>query len=350
MADPSLSLNTTLLRGFRYACWPECGLCCFAEPRVDATERAVLLQIAPETEFVDTSQGSFLRAGSNGGACQFLRNLRCSAHTARPHPCQEFPVHVHLGDRLQASLVLSCPGVALDVLSETTPFSARAAPEGFGDELAAVNRRLVPGVDRRLREAGRRKGRIVRQLDREGRWEEEEEVRDALRREVPLPLPEDFPVEAPPSAEDGLEFLPIFYDGRPGPVGLAEGLGGWEAVELRPSGGVERLLAAIPPPETPPELTPTAERLLVGYLRYYLERDALLASVLPQMLQSSEGTVTAWVAKELRTIGATVVSRALVRAKLSGAPSGPLRVGEIAEGIRATDQDRLDVPTWGDRL
>jgi hypothetical protein len=53
---------------------------------------------------------------------------------------------------------------------------------------------------------------------------------------------------------------------------------------------------------------------------------------------------------ELLAIGALVVSRASVRAKLAGRPGAPLSEGDIAAGVRATDQDRLDVATWGDRL
>ncbi len=68
------------------------------------------------------------------------------------------------------------------------------------------------------------------------------------------------------------------------------------------------------------------------------------------MVEAEEGSVTEWIEEELRRIGATVVSRALVRAKVSGGGINPLTSAEIADGIRATDQDLMDVPTWGDRL
>jgi Fe-S-cluster containining protein len=350
MIGPVPRLHTDLLRGFRYACRPGCGLCCYAEPRVDPTEKAELLRIAPLTETVEATGASYLRARPEGGACQFLRSNRCSVHALRPHPCKEFPVHVHVGERLQATLVLSCPGVELGTLRDRSLRQELPTPVGLDSELAAVGRRLDPSVTRRMDEARRRRTRLVRVLDRAGRWMEEEEVRSALRGKIPVAAAADYPAEDPPAAEEGLEFLPLYFDGRGGPVGLAEGLGGWEALELRPSGGVERLVGVVPPPASPPALEPPAIGLLSGYLAYFLERDLLFASILPRMAEVSEGTVRDWVEEELRAIGAMVVSRGSVRAKLAGHPGEPLTEADIEAGIRATDQDRLDVPTWGDRL
>jgi len=343
-------LDTNLLRGFRYACRPDCGLCCFAEPRVYPPERARLLRIAPVPEFVEGGGATYLRARPEGGACGLFVDLRCSAHGTRPHPCREFPIHVHLGHRLQASLVLSCPGVGLEELGDARPFDVREDPVGLDAEMASVLGRIESASPRRLREAGRRRARLVRTLERAGRWVEEEEVRAELRGAIPFPGTVDYPVEDPPSADDGLELLPLYFDGRSGPVALAGGLGGWEALELRSSGGVARHLGAIPPPSVPPRIAREGEALLRGYLAYFLERDLLFASVVPRMVEAEEGSVTEWIEEELRRIGATVVSRALVRAKVSGGGINPLTSAEIADGIRATDQDLMDVPTWGDRL
>jgi len=299
---------------------------------------------------VEKGGATFLRARPDGGACGLLDGLRCAAHAARPHPCREFPVHVQLGSRLQASLVFSCPGIDLGPLAAGSPYASRSRSHDFDAELTSVAERLGPSVERRMKDAARRRGRIVRSLEREGRWVEEEEVRDLLRSHIPRPGPDDFPVGDPPSTEDGLEVLPLYFDGRAGPVALAAGLGGWEALELRPCGGVERHLGSIPPPAVPPSLTSEAEALLVGYLRYFLERDLLFAYALPRMAEEGEDSVTEWVEEELREIGATVVSRASVRAKLAGGGLGPLSAVDLVNGIRATDQDLMDVSTWGDRL
>jgi Fe-S-cluster containining protein len=350
MESPPLVLDTTLLRGFRYACRPDCGLCCFAEPRVEPAERSRLIQLDPTVRFIEGDGASFLASRVDGGACQLLTEARCTVHAARPHPCREFPVHVQLGTRLQASLVLSCPGVELAGLLGDGDRAERPPPLGLREEIDAVKERLEPAVARRLVESRRRYARIVRTLTRAGRWVDEGEVRRKLGAQLPLPDADDFPVVDPPSVEEGIERLPIFFDERPGPVALAGGLGGWEVVELRPTGGVARHLGVVPPPDQPPRLEADADRLLRGYLRYFLERDLLFGYVLPRMTDREVGTVLDHVAEELRTIGATVLSRAAVRSSIRGRSGGPLSAAELADGIRATDQDLLDVATWGDRL
>ncbi|MGP8072926.1 MAG: YkgJ family cysteine cluster protein [Thermoplasmata archaeon] len=351
MTAPALpELDLTLLRGFQYACRPGCGLCCYAEPRVEPGERTRLLQVAPEMDLVSRSDGRFLRSRPDGGACQFLNGTRCRVWEARPSPCREFPVTVHVGERLQASLVLACPGIDLRTLSDPSVGRERAAPVGFEGELAAVRRRIDAKTLRQLEGARRRRRRIVTVLERSGQWMEEDEVRATLRERPPWPTEEEFPVEEPPAAEEGIELLPMFYAGRSGPLALAEGLGGWEVLELNPEGGRTPPLAVVPPPTRPPEVDSAGRRLLEGYIRYFLERDALFGTVLTDLEPSGGFTVGEEVEAELRAIGALVLSRAEVRRKALGVASGPLTELEMAEGIRATDQDLLDRPTWGDHL
>ncbi len=166
-----------------------------------------------------------------------------------------------------------------------------------------------------------------------------------------MPPDDQFPVADPPSADDGLDLLPLFFDGRGAPVALARALGGWEFLELRPEGGVARSLGVVPPPDRAPSLEPNAARLLEGYLGYWLRRDALFGAVHLQMLRSAEaGTVTERVEGELEGIGALVLSRAEVRAKLRRGTVDRLSRSEVADGIRATDQDLLDRDSWGDRF
>ena len=138
--------------------------------------------------------------------------------------------------------------------------------------------------------------------------------------------------------------------GRSGPLALAEGLGGWEVLELNPEGGRTPPLAVVPPPTRPPEVDSAGRRLLKGTFGYFLERDALFGTVLTDLEPSGGFTVGEEVEAELRAIGALVLSRAEVRRKALGVASGPLTELEMAEGIRATDQDLLDRPTWGDHL
>jgi Fe-S-cluster containining protein len=343
-------LDLTLLSGFSFSCRPDCGLCCYASPRVTIDERRTLLQIAPATEFVSRDRDHFLASRPEGGGCQFLRGHRCGVHTARPAPCREFPVNVHVGERLQATLVLSCPGLELGVLRSFSAARDGPAVRGLDDEIAAVRQRVSRSADERLAQTQRRHRRLVRQLEGEGRWTPEPEVRAELGARLPVPAERDFELEEPPSIADGLERLPLFFDERPGPIAIAQSLGGWELLEIRAEGGVARSLGVYPPPERPPRLTPEGRELLEGYLRYWLERDALFGTVLLEMAEAEDGDVLEWTDAELRRIGATTLARASVRARVHGADGRELGVRDVERGIRATDQDLLDRPTWGDRL
>jgi Fe-S-cluster containining protein len=342
-------LDLSLLSGFTFDCRPDCGLCCFASPRITVAERDRLRAAGKPAEIVGGGRDLFLAARAEGGACQFLRDQRCDAHELRPSPCREFPITVHVGERLQATVVLSCPGLDLDPLTRAAPTRASGDPKGLASELAAVRSRVDARTERRMAEAVRRRRRIVRALEARGLFRPEDEIRSLLRGDLPMPEDADFPVEDPPAAEEGLVALPLFFDGRRGPVGFARGLGGWEVVELAATGGVAANLGVVPPPDRCPPIDVAGTRLLRGYLGYWLERDALFGYVLAS-LGEAPGDVVGEVRAELRRIGAQVLSRAEVRAKISGARSTPLDAAAVASGIRAYDQEALDRPTWGDRL
>lgn len=348
-ADGAPGLDFQLVRGFRFACRPDCGLCCYATPRVEPEERARLVRIVPEADFLERGSDQFIAARPDGGACQFLRENRCRIHEARPHPCREFPLTVHVGRRLQASLVLSCPGIDLAGLLGTSPSVDRSETSGLEPEWDALRERLGPATARRLSTVARRGRKVEKALAAEGRWQEDHEVRRVLGTRLPLPRSSDFPVEDPPSASDGLDRLPLFFDRRPGPLGIARGLGGWEVLEFSAAGGAEPR-GVLVPPERPPALDEGARRLLEAYIRYSLARDAFLASVHVDMLEGDGGTVAEWGAEALRTLGATVLARAVVRSKLRGVAPVALSANDLENGIRATDQDWLDRPTWGERL
>lgn len=342
-------LDTALLDGFSFRCRDDCGLCCYAEPRVRPPERAALVRIVPEAEFVELDRGTFLASRADGGACGLLEDRRCTAHTARPAPCREFPVTTHVGTRIQATLVFSCPGLDLGPLETWRP-GGRGDPSGLDDEVGVLRSRIDGSTTRRLAEAGRRRMRVARILRSDDRWIEEEDVRKELGRALPTPGPEDFPVDDPPAAEDGLDDLPLFFDGRDGPVALAADIGGWHLLELRAGGAVERTIGVLPPPTTMPSTTPGAAAVLEGYLRYWLERDLLFGTAHLAMIESDSGDVTEWVSAELRAVGATVLARADVRARARHGERRRLTADDVRDGIRATDQDLLDRDSWGDRL
>lgn len=345
-------VDVSLLQGVDFACRPDCGLCCYATPAVDRSERAALLQIAPESTFL-SSEGAaaFIAARPAGGACQFLNRSRCTVHDARPFPCAVFPVIVHAGMRFQASVVLSCPGVSLSPVESSSP-GTRTRPRGLDAEIARAESRCRSEEGLRSLAMARRDGRRVqRMLERKGRWVPTEEVRQSFRGNVPFPSSADFPIEAPPELEEGEELLPLFFDGRSGPVAIAGHAGGWQLVELQEEGGVAAWLGVWPPPTRMPTLDRNAERALRSYLGYWLERDALFGFVHTAMVEEpSTEDVRARVARELRWIGATVVARARVRASARGSATTTLTEVDIDRGVRATDADLLDRAGWAVQL
>ncbi len=352
MSDPRTgadALDLDLVDGFRFTCRPDCGLCCYAEPRVEPDEATRLLQIAPATSFRRHGRDRFLSSRPEGGACQFLVDGRCGVHAARPHPCREYPVTAHVGPRLQATVILSCPGIDLAPLRSGGVAGALRSTGGLAAEVASLVERVDAGTTARQAAAVRRGRKVERRLTEEGRWIDDDTVRAELGAAVPLPGADLFPPPEPPARDEGLERLPFFFDQRPGPVAVARALGGWELLELAPKGGA-RSLGVLVPPERPPRLDASARRLLEGYLRYVLARDAFLASVHLEMLEGRDGSVRDWVESALLELGAEVLGRASVRAKLAGRDARELTEGDIERGIRATDQDWLDRPTWGDRL
>jgi hypothetical protein len=164
-----------------------------------------------------------------------------------------------------------------------------------------------------------------------------------------IPNGEEFLPGGLPSVEDGLERLPMYFDGREGPVVLAQGEDGWEALELSPEGGAASV-GLSPLPDEVPVLQGDAEQLLAGYLRYWIARDCFLAAVHQEMLARARGTVVEAALEELRALASDVMARACVRARLRGEEGTRLDPDDIERGIRATDQDWLDRPTWGSRL
>ena len=68
------------------------------------------------------------------------------------------------------------------------------------------------------------------------------------------------------------------------------------------------------------------------------------------MLEADEGTVGDWIEAELRAIASLVLSRAAVLATTRRGSFDRLTDEDVLAGIRATDQDLLDRPSWGSPL
>ncbi|HKV90459.1 MAG TPA: YkgJ family cysteine cluster protein, partial [Thermoplasmata archaeon] len=301
---PLPPLDLSLVGGFRFRCRPDCGLCCFAEPAVTAAERGRLLRIEPELEVHDGERGwAYIAARPNGGACGLLTDLRCRAHAARPFPCAEFPVTVHVAERPQASVVLSCPGLdPAGLLRWANGPPGFAAPVGLDAELAATHAEWErTGTERELdRHRARYRGRGgVASI---GAW------RRAVHDALPWPEEADFPPEAPPELSDGAEGLPLTFTRRDVRIAFAGHPGGWELLSLSERGEEPRTLGVIPPPETPPPLTATGSRMLRSYLHYLVERDDAVDGVLAQA--GPEGPIAEAVVADLVRTAATALGRA----------------------------------------
>ncbi|HEY6237567.1 MAG TPA: YkgJ family cysteine cluster protein [Thermoplasmata archaeon] len=338
-------IDCGLIDAFSFRCRPDCGLCCFATPSVTPPERERLLQILPELSW--ESDPHAIPARPDGGACQYLADVRCRVHVDRPFPCAEFPVSVHLGPRAQASVVLSCPGLSLEPLESWVDAPRSATGLGLENEVATVRGEMgrVPEPERRRieREWARAARRAGFPPDSAGLDRLRSEVRSAfpspsLANVLESPLPEE---------SEGLETLPLFFDPTYGRVALA---GAGEEVDLlsiREGGGVERRIASFGWPERLPRCVGPAARLLRGYLEYVLDRDALFGAVMVGgALGTAEGAVGA-VRRDLTEIGGTVLARSYWRAQLAGGLGESLSIHEVAAGIRATDADYLDRPTAG---
>lgn len=344
-------LDESLLLGFRYRCRAGCGLCCFATPAASRAEVVRLRSVAPRVACFPAADGfSLLAARPQGGACQFLSDASCKVHAARPFPCREFPLTVHVGDRVQVALVLSCPGIDLHGLSRWSNGGA-GPPEGFELETEAVREETGRRpVERWLTEAGRRRRTLERRLARDGRggsgWAD---VEPRLVRRAPVPPAACFPVALPPAEESPLESLPLFHDAEEGTVALRAHAGGMELLVLAEGGGPPRSLGVLVPPDRPPALGEEGRNRLGDYLRYVVARDSFLWGLLADVASGDAPNPTleehACAARD--EIAAHVLTRAWVRARFTGRTDGPLGAPEIDEGIRAYDAELLDRPTLG---
>ncbi|MCI4354163.1 MAG: YkgJ family cysteine cluster protein, partial [Thermoplasmata archaeon] len=149
---PGAALDTDLVAGFAFACRPDCGLCCYAAPSLREGELGALLAILPSFT-TDRDHPGQIPSRADGGACSMLVRNRCSVHAARPGPCAEFPLSSHLSDRIQVSVVLSCPGLRLDALRGPAVPRDGAAPRidtSLSSELEAVRRAVARLTDSEL--------------------------------------------------------------------------------------------------------------------------------------------------------------------------------------------------------
>lgn len=135
-------MDLSELAGVEFACLPGCGFCCTTSPSVRGADEA-RLRASPRTASLvvkrdDGTLGIALatrRDGKPGTHCACLAGDRaCGAYEERPVPCRLFPLHVHLGRRVQVALVRGCPGLwpdrraAVATAPPAAPIEAWARP------------------------------------------------------------------------------------------------------------------------------------------------------------------------------------------------------------------------------
>lgn len=354
MASPDRPFDTALLNGFRFECRSDCGLCCYTTPAVSSAELARIRTTVGPVETLSLSNGQRVIASyGEGGACRLLAGRTCSAYRARPLPCSIFPVTVHGGpNRWQASLVLSCPGLSVDPLLVRAPRASPSSYEGIEAEVqSARERAAVPAIRSALDQDDRRRRARLRGYRERGRPLLVEEVRSSLRSQRIEVRGNDIPGELPPGREEGIQYLPLVWDGPQRVSAIESHPMGIRFRELSPDGQEGPPTDVEPIPRIVPPMTSEAEALLQGYLRYWLERDALfdyLLTVPPEDAEEETWIDTAQ--RELRLIGATVLTRGLARARRRGDHSRTMSAEAVALGIAATDMDLLDRPSLGVRL
>jgi Fe-S-cluster containining protein len=347
---PDLPLDVKLLDGFAFRCRPGCGLCCYATPAVAPHEKPALVAIDKKTPFLQGENG-YSRIGSraDGGACYFLKDSRCGCHRSRPFPCAEFPLSVHLGSRAQATLILSCPGVTLDRLGEWAGSKPpESPPSGLDEELEAVLSECerLP-VGNWLTESARREQKLVKRLERQGLWTEPDELRSLFMEDLPLPSEDDYPPSSPPEEDEGLDALPLFFDEDHGRVALRGRREGWEALTLREEGGIGESIGVYALPADPPELDGAAESSLRGYLSYVLSRDSFIWTVYAELENHPDASLLEMVNAFICEVGAQVLARGSIRARMGGSSGESLSEKDVLSGIRATDADLMDQMTLG---
>jgi Fe-S-cluster containining protein len=351
MAAAPVALDLRLLHGFRFSCRPDCGLCCYARPAVAPAERAGLLEIAPALELAIGDDGfAYLPVRGDGGACVLLERNRCGAHARRPFPCRVFPLLTHVGERVEATAVLACPGVDLGVLDGWRGEDALRLPPpaGLEGELVAVRAEAAPELIAELRSAAAQdRERLRRRLSRDGRWESPDVLREELAERWP-DAPSLHGGGAPPPPSESIEELPLFFDAAHGRVALRSSpTGRYELLAVPEDGRPARRLGEYLPPDAPPVVTEGGRRRLAGYLRYVLAREQFLGCVLHELFSGATGTLRERLGEDLAEVAQEVVRRAAVRARLAGGTGARLGAEEIAHGIRAFDAELLDRPTLG---
>jgi len=113
-----VEIDNTELDDLSLVCLEGCALCCLCQAELVGDENrkfsedpALKHGVSGESIFGLKTNNFFLKLNNDSGSCFFLKDRRCSIYSSRPLYCRLFPVHVHVGDRIQLVANLSCRGL-----------------------------------------------------------------------------------------------------------------------------------------------------------------------------------------------------------------------------------------------
>ena len=140
LSNQELPVDLSELDGRKFVCIDECQLCCLCQPELLEKEIAYFKRNFPDRMVVRRSphKHTALALKNGNGPCTFLDGGRCSIYPNRPHYCRQFPFHIHLSERVQVELDLSCRGVWLERGEDALAFGVQL----LDDNSASLKRGL----------------------------------------------------------------------------------------------------------------------------------------------------------------------------------------------------------------
>ncbi len=373
MPNAGFPLDLSELEGRRFYCIDDCQLCCLCQPELLPQEEQYFKRNFPQRIVTRRTphRHTALALKNGSGPCTFLDNKRCSIYPNRPHYCRQFPFHVHLMDRVQVSLDLSCRGVWMDKGEDAVPIGLQLINENERqlrsglDEAREVHRQFVSncrdaGIEaspKQLRATFEQASNRASQLPFLG-WmldqSVEDEPMDLGGCPTDLSLDQDRAEELRQAAmEVSLESLasedplssPVYCDPQGGWNVFISSDGELDVYQLLEDGGMERKRGL--DPKKVPLLAPEGPSagMFTHYLRTLNKRDSVLGYAYYLLDDYGyEDELPNVYYGVLASSGLDLLWRASLIAHLNG---GRLDPEGMREGIIFYDMDRLDAPTIG---
>lgn len=380
-------MDLSELDGLQFACLPGCGFCCTTSPSVRGADEARLRAVPAGRHVVAREDGTLglalatRRDGKPGTHCACLGADRgCTIYADRPTPCRLFPLHVHLGRRVQVVAVHGCPGLWPDrraLVSQASvamPVAGWAAPLVEGLLAQPEAQREVENARENFREFDRRLRELAWPADAGalGRafakatpdWLSPDalanvysglaggklEVRDAHELvlseplESPVDMLEEVALEAFPA--DGMK-LPAFVDRSFGWLAyrLKEGAG-FERVSFRDDGSARVAKAADGVEDALLDWSPDARAEGAAYLALLTKRDHLWGAAATLVDRTEyEVEFAAAYARVLADSTALLLLHGGLAALARGADE--VAAQDARDAVAATDMAFLSLPTIG---